>query len=160
MVDLVMNKPREFHGAAPPGSIVKHVVDADTELFVGAALMHADAGGALVNATPTAGGFFAGFCIEQVDNKAGSLAGGGQADAHVQVQMRGLVWLDVTPTGTWGYDDVGLSVFASDSDTFTNSAGTNNIAVGRVIAVPQESVGFTTAARVLVHFEATAMRSL
>lgn len=69
---------------------------------------------------------------------------------HVEVQASGVVELDVT--GVDGIDDVGKTVFASDSDTFTLTA-TNNSNIGKV-------VGHINGTRCLVAFEATLLRSL
>lgn len=158
MTDLVQNSGREFHGAAPPGSRVNHTVDADTLIFEGAALMHSAANGTAVNVTPTANGLFIGFAIEQADNRVGSIAGGAVGDAAVQAQQDGMVWLEVAKAGNWarGNQD---TVYASDSDTFTTAAGGNHIDIGKVVRVSEEAIG-ATAGRVLVHFQANAVRSL
>lgn len=158
MADLVQNSGREFHGASPPGSLVNHLVDADTLIFQGSALMHSASNGTMVNCTPTAGGKFAGFAVEMTDNRVGSLAGGAVGDASVQVQDKGKVWLTVAKAGTFARGDID-TVYASDGDTFTTAAGTNNIDIGRVVRVSEEAIG-AASGRVLVAFEADAVRIL
>ena len=158
MANLVQNTGRDFHGAAPPGSLVNHLVDADLLLFQGAAVMHSASNGAMINCVPSVAGKFAGFTVEMTDNRVGSLAGGTVGDASVQVQQRGMVWLTVAKAGTWARGDID-TIYASDGDTFTTSAGTNNIDIGRVVRVSEEAIG-ATSGRVLVCFEADAVRSL
>lgn len=157
MVDLVQNLGRDFHGSRGPH--VKHSVDADTEMFEGSALMHSDSNGAMINCTPTANGKFAGISVDYVDNRVGSLAGGGVGDAEILIDQDCMVWLEVTRAAGWGRG-ANDTVYASDGNTFTTSSGTNNIVIGKVVKVPEESVGVTTATRVLVHAQATARRSI
>mgnify|MGYP003630628305 FL=1 len=158
MTNLVQNSGREFHGAAPPGSVVSHLVDADTLTFEGAALMHSASNGTVISCAPLSGGLFAGFAIEQTDNRVGSIAGGAVGDASVDVQQFGLVWLEVANAGNWARGDQD-TVHASDNNTFTIAAGTDNIDIGKVVLVSEEAIGAATG-RVLVRFEANAVRSL
>jgi len=159
MADLIQNEGREFHGAPPPGSLVNFPVNADTIVYEGAALMHNASNGAAQNCTPTASAEFMGFAIELTENRDGSLNGGALAAATVRVQTHGMVWLDVTKGSAFARLDAGTNVYASDSDTFTTSAGTNNVLIGRIVMVPEETVG-ANAGRVLVHFQNTAVRSI
>jgi hypothetical protein len=159
MANLVRNTPRPMQGNTPPGSIVALPVDANLEIFEGDALYHTVANGALAKVTPTASGKFAGFAVEYVDNRTGSPLGGTAGSTTCQVQRRGKAWLTVAHTGTWARTDVDATVYASDSDTFTLSAGTNNIPVGKVSLIPEAVIG-AASGQVLVAFEATSERSL
>jgi hypothetical protein len=157
MVDLIENRGRDYHGKRGPH--VRHPVDADTELFEGAALMHSAANGSLRNCTPTASGKFAGIAVDYADNRVGSVHGGAVGDAEITVDADCMVWLDVTKAGGWARGD-NDNVYASDGNTFTTSSGTNNILIGKVVMVAEESIGVTTATRVLVHAQATTRRSI
>jgi hypothetical protein len=159
MTNLIRNSPRDFQGASPPGANVIHSVDANLKIWEGAALMHSASNGCLANVTPTASGKFAGFAIEEVDNLTGSPLGGTAGSARCTVQKDGKVWLTVAHTSTFARGDVGATVYASDNDTFTLDAGTNNILIGKLDLVPESVIG-AASGRVLVAFEATSERSL
>lgn len=159
MADMVRNTPRDFQGASPSGSIEAQAMPANLEVFDGSALMHNASTGALAKCTPTASGKFAGFAIEHVDNRTGSPLGGTLGSTTCQVQRRGKIWLTVASGSTWARTMVGDTVYAFDDDTFTLSAGTNNILIGKVAMVPESAVG-AASARVLVAFEATPERSI
>lgn len=156
MANKIRNEGRDFHGSRGPH--VNHQVDADTELFEGSALMHA-ANGTVDNCAPTAGAKFSGFSVSYADNRVGSLSGGTVGDAEIAVDQDCLVWLDVTKAGGWSRGDTD-TVYASDGDTFTTTDGGDYIDLGKVVKVPEESVGVTTATRVLVHAQADALRGL
>jgi hypothetical protein len=159
MPNLTSNSPRTFQGDAPAGSVVPFSLAANLKLWEGAAVMHDSGNGSLINCVPTASGLFAGFCIEEVDNLTGSVAGGALAAVTAQVQTHGLVWLTVAALTTWGRSLVNQTVYASDGDSFTLAAGTNNILIGKVVLVPEAAIG-AASAMVLVAFEASSMRSL
>lgn len=88
---------------------------------------------------------FLGFAERQCDNSAGAASA-----KRVRVRQRGYVQLAVT--GVASADDVGTTVYASDDDTFTNSASGNS-AIGKVA----RWVSGTTC---VVYFEAITQRSL
>lgn len=157
MADLTLNTPRKFQGAGGP--IVEYPMAGNLRVFAGAALMGAAADGSATNCTPTASGEFLGFAAEEVDNRTGSVYGGTAGSTTVPIQMSGLVWLTVAHTGTYVRTDSGATVYASDGNTFTLSAGTNNIVVGKVVLVPEAVIG-AASGEVLVYFEATALRSI
>lgn len=68
---------------------------------------------------------FLGFCIEQCDNSAG--AAGAKL---IKVYASGVVWLSVT--GADNIDDLGVTVYASDDDTFSLTSTTTSTAIGKV----------------------------
>lgn len=157
MTDLTRAAPRTYHG--PLGPIVNWPLPANTQLFEGAALMRQAAGGYVINCVPTASGIFLGFGMTDQDNRTGAPGGGANASVEMPVVMRGLAWLTVAHTSTWGLANANDTVYASDSNSFTLSAGTNNIVIGKVVIVPAAAVGAASAV-VLVAFEATQLRSI
>jgi len=158
MANLTTNTPRLYHGAPPPGSIRALPASANTQYFEGAALMKDATTGALISCTPTASGKFAGFAMQDRDNRTGSIYGGTAGSTTVDVQTEGVVWLTVAKAGTFARGDED-TVYCSDDDTFTTSAGTNNIVVGKIVHVPEAAIG-AASALVLVKFEASANRSI
>lgn len=92
-----------------------------------------------------AGDPFFGFAEQRADNAAGAAGA-----VNVRVRTRGQVVLSVT--GAAGPGDVGETVYASDDDTFTLTAGSNT-AIGKV----SRHISGTT---VVVAFEALAHRSI
>jgi hypothetical protein len=158
MTDLIANKPRKFQGE--PASQMQYPMLTNTQLFAGAAVM-LDAAGLLVVAAALATQKFAGFMRQYADNRTGSPSGGASGAALGEVETRGKVWLTVTNSGNWARTDVGTTIYATDSDTFTTSAGTNNIIVGKVAMVPEALVAAgTTVGEVLIVFEAIPERSI
>jgi hypothetical protein len=158
MPNLIQNTPRQFQGSAPLGSIRALPASANTRYWQGAAVMKDATTGALISCTPTASGKFAGFVEEEKDNRTGSIYGGTVGSAQVNVQTEGLVWLTVAKAGTFARGDED-TVYCSDDDTFTVSAGTNNIIVGKIAFVPEAAIG-QASALVLVKFQSSADRSL
>lgn len=160
MPNLIQNTPRQFQGATPIGSIRALPASANTQYFEGAALMKDATTGALISCTPTASGKFAGFSIEQKDNRTGSPYGGAVGATTVNVQTEGLVWLTVTKAANFARGDED-TVYCTDDDTFTVAVGTNNIVVGKVVLVPEASIGAgSSGALVLVKFQSSADRSI
>ena len=90
---------------------------------------------------------FLGFCVENVDNSAGSAAA-----KNVKLLTRGAVWLTVTNVDN--INDVGDTIYASDDDTFT-TASTGNTAIGKLIRYDASRTH-----KALVRFEAAAARSI
>jgi hypothetical protein len=90
---------------------------------------------------------FLGFCVENVDNSAGSAAA-----KNVKLLTVGSVWLTVTNGDN--INDVGDTVYASDDDTFT-MASTGNTAIGKLIRYDASRTH-----KSLVRFEAAAARSI
>lgn len=158
MTNLTQNTPRTFFGTPPPGSLRALPASANTKYYEGAALMKDATTGALISCTPTASGKFAGFSNEYKDNLTGSVYGGTAASTTVEVVTEGCVDLTVAKAGAFGRGDED-TVYCSDDDTFTTSAGTNNIVVGKIVFVPEAAVGATSAV-VRVKFEASANRSI
>lgn len=131
MTALTANTPRAFQGELREANFE---VGANLEVFVGQAMI-AGANG-IINATPTASGDFVGFARAYADNRTGAVPYGGAARAvEVPVAVQGFVWLTVANGSNWAYSDLGATVYASDGNTFTNSAGTNNIVIGTVVNV-------------------------
>lgn len=157
MTNLTANKPRKFHG--PSGPILTWPMPANTQLFHGAALMREAASGNVNNCTPTASGQFVGFADSPVDNRTGSEYGGAAQAAYMPVVMKGCVWLTVANGSNWAVTDTNATVYASDGDTFTTSAGTNNIVVGKVVFIPPSVIG-AASGEILVAFEAAPLRSI
>jgi len=154
MTNLTANKPREFQGAGGP--IVEFLMGANFRAFAGMALIEGADGTAAV--AVDGGGGFLGFATEEVDNRTGSVLGGTAGSTTVAIQMSGLVWLTVASGTTFALTDVGLPVHASDTDTFTMTAGTS-IPIGKVVHVPLAVAG-AASGRILVYFEAAAIRSI
>ncbi len=157
MTDLTYNSPRRFQG--PQDAVVAYPVDANLRVFAGAALIQSTSNGTAILATPTASGEFLGFAVEEKDNRTGSAFGGTAASTTVLISTRGLVWLTVANGSNWARGDHGVTVYASDSDTFTTATGTNNIVIGKVHLVPESVIG-AASGEVLVAFEGSAMRSI
>jgi len=156
MSTLAANKGREFHGA--PTAQVEYPMGNNLRIFEGAALLK-DSDGTAILATSTALGQFLGFAVGYKDNRTGSVYGGLDGSTTIPVVMEGNVWLTVAPGSNWARADSGVTIYASDDDTFTTSAGTNNIVIGKVVLVPEAVIG-ASSGLVLVHFEATALRSI
>ena len=158
MANLIRNTRRTFFGPQFPGSLRALPASANTQYFEGAAVMKDASTGALISCTPTASGKFAGFVKEQKDNRTGSVYGGTVGSTTVEVLTEGVVDLTGAKAGTFarGAED---TVYCSDDDTFTTSAGTNNIVVGKIVSVPEAAIGAASAV-VRVKFEASANRSI
>lgn len=156
MTTLSANKGREFQG--PIGLKASQPVGANVKVFEGAALLK-DSDGTAILATPTASGQFLGFAVEYKDNLTGSMYGGTDGSTTVEVAMEGNVWLTVANGSNWARADTNVTIYASDDDTFTTSAGTNNIVIGKTVLIPEAAIG-AASALVLVHFEASALRSI
>lgn len=92
-----------------------------------------------------AGDAFLGFIDAKADNSAGAASA-----IPVRIRVTGSVLLSVTSVAS--ADDQGVTVYASDDDTFT-LASTNNSSIGKV----EEWVSGTTC---WVHFEGAAQRSI
>lgn len=112
-------------------------------IYEGAAVGESSSTG---NARPLQGGDnFLGFAVAKADNSSGAIG-----DVTVRVRQRGVVKLDVT--GVTADDDLGITVYASDDDTFTtNSSGTT--AIGKLV----RWISGTTC---MVRFESTLLRSI
>lgn len=158
MAQLTGNKVRQYHGDL--SHKITLPMPADTRLFAGAAVMPDGTNGLIQNVTATASGKFYGFTLEEKDNRTGSPYGGTAGSTTIEVLTKGVLMLrgQVHSGGTnWVAADVGATFYASDGDTFTDSAGTNNIAIGKILAVM--TPGGTTS-DVLISFEASGHRSI
>lgn len=158
MTNLTESTPRKFLG--PPGRRIAWAAKANKNYFPGAALMKDASDGSAISCTPTANGEFLGFCVEAKNNLTGSVYGGTLASTEVIIEQNGSVELSVTrASGNWARTDSGTIVYASDDNTFTTDAGTNNIPIGRVHMVLDAAVGNSGAQTVQVAFGAVALRS-
>lgn len=140
MATLTKDKIRKFETGSDIDPNDLPVVATDT-IFQGAAV--GDNGSGFARPLVAADPFF-GFCEAQVVNA------GADGDEEVRVVQRGTIELEVT--GITGVGDVGETVFASDDDTFTNSAA-GNTAIGKVTR-------FISGTTVMVYFEADQSQSL
>jgi hypothetical protein len=138
MATLAQDKPRAFG----VGDFNELPVIASDIIFEGAAVGDNGSGLArpLVAADP-----FLGFAKERCDNSAGAASA-----RNVKVFERGKIELDVV--GVTSADDVGETVYASDDDTFTLTAGSNS-AIGKVAR-------WVSGTRCVVYFEGVQVRSL
>ena len=121
--------------------LLKTPVRAGSTIYEGSAVSSSSTG-FVRPATAAAGESFRGFAEENKDNASGS-----DGDLEVLVRKEGTVTLPITLTGE---SDVGADVYASDDGTFTLSAGTNNVKIGkliRFISVTHGSVSFEAAER-------------
>lgn len=156
MADLTSNVVRIFHGDSMEK--IAWPMPANTQLFHGAAVMP-NTNGYAVNCTPTASGKFIGFTIEEKDNRTGSVFGGTDGSTTIEVLLRGILVLrgHARSSSNWTLADIGASMYASDGNVFTDSAGTNNIVIGKIVML--SATGSTTA-DVYVYFEASGLRSV
>jgi hypothetical protein len=144
MATLAADKPRAFETLGSMDYNELPVIASDI-IYAGAAVGESSSAG---TARPLAAGdTFLGFCVEKVDNSAGAAAA-----KNVKVLRRGAVWLTVTNGDN--IDDLGITVYASDDDTFT-SASTSNTAIGKIIRYDA-----TRTHKCLVAFEAAGVQSL
>jgi len=152
-----MNSDREYRGETTKG---RASVGANVRVFVGQAMM-AGSGG-IVNVTTGSGNDFVGFAAESVDNRTNAVPHGGAAGAtSANLHVEGTVKLMVNHASGWGHDDVGLTVHATDGNTFTATVSTH-VKVGKVINVLTNLGGEddpVTDAEVLVYFN-TALTAL
>src|SRR5688572_9025256 len=122
MATLAKDTPRayEMTGAHPDYNEIPAI--ATDIIYNGAAVGESSSAG---TARPlVAGDNFLGFCIEQCDDSAG--AAGAKL---VKVYNTGVAWLTVT--GGDNIDDYGVTVYASDDDTFVLTS-TGNSAIGKI----------------------------
>lgn len=124
-------------------SIKRLPVAASTTIYQGAAVAP-DAGGDLVAFTDTA--TFSGFAMEHGDNSAGA-----DGDIEIDVATSGELH-DESVTGVTGNGDVGSTVYMTDDDTFTLTAG-DNTAIGKVSR-------YISGTRVDILFEADPQQSI
>lgn len=158
MADLTANTPRS--GFAAPDAEIEWDMNANSQLFAGSAIMMDASTGLAANCTPTASGVFLGIAKEGKDNRTGSPYGGTARSTTIKLEQKGKAWLTVARAASqFVATDVGTTVYASDGNTFTTSAGTNNIVVGKIAYVPLAAVG-AASAELMVAFEATALRSI
>jgi hypothetical protein len=158
VTNLIENTPRTFQGDRLPGSVRALPASANTKYFQGAALMKDASTGALISCTPTASGKFAGFAEMDRDNSTGSIHGGTVGSTTVDVCTEGLVWLTVAKAANFARGDED-TVYASDDNTFTVAAGSNNIVVGKIVLVPEAAIG-AASGMVLVKFQSSSDRSI
>ena len=124
------------------GDVGEYAVIASDIIYEGAAVGDNGSGLArpLVAADP-----FMGFAQRKADN-----TGGAASAVKVMVRPKGLIEIPVT--GAASADDQGVTVYTSDDDTFTLTAGSNT-AIGKV----HRWVSGTTC---VVYFEAVSQRSI
>lgn len=138
MTTLAANKPRayelgEFNELPMIGADI---------IYEGAAV--GDNGAGLARPL-VAGDPFLGFAQRKADNSSGAASA-----VKVMVRSKGLIELPVTNVAS--ADDVGVTVYAADDDTFTTTAGSNT-AIGKVF----RWVSGTTC---VVAYEAITVRSI
>jgi hypothetical protein len=157
MAQLTANKSRQYHGDQTHKITLP--MPANLRLFAGAAVMPDGTNGWIQNCTPTASGKFYGFTTEEKDNRTGSPFGGTDASTTIEVLTKGVLMLrsQARSSSSWTAADIGATFYASDGDTFTDSAGTNNIAIGKVLAIMSPGSGTSD---ILVAFEASGHRSI
>lgn len=98
---------------------------------------------------PLVGGdVFLGFAVRRCDNAAGSAN-----DRRIRVMTRGSI-AGLAVTGVDNIDDLGVTVYAIDDNSFTLTSSTGHTSIGKLISYDAVS-GFGT-----VYFEATGFRSL
>lgn len=141
MATLAVDKPRTYVVRGYEATDALPVIASDI-IYEGAAVGDNASGLArpLVAADP-----FLGFAERQCDNSAGAASA-----KNVRVRLRGAIVLPVV--GAASAADVGETVYASDDDTFTLTAGSNT-AIGKV----SRWISSTTCE---VEFEALQARSL
>lgn len=145
MATLAVNTPRAFENQGGHPVILEYPVIASDIIYEGAAVGESSSAG---TARPLAAADnFLGFCIENVDNSAGSAAA-----KNVKVYAKGFAWLTVANIDN--IDDLGVTVYASDDATFT-TASTGNTAIGKVVRYDS-----TRTHKALVYFEALNQQSL
>lgn len=148
MADLTENAGRKFHGMV---KYIDYDVGANLEVFAGQAMI-AGTGG-IVNATATAGADFLGFAAQHVDNRTNVEPHEGVARATTaKVAVDGYVYLTVANGAPFTYDDIGLSVYASDGNTFSTTQGTNEPLIGKIIQVDAAVASGGNTEEVLVRF--------
>lgn len=145
MATLAVDKPRAYKltGAHPDYAEIPAI--ATDIIYEGAAVGESSSAG--TGRPLAAGDTFLGFCVEKCDNSAGAAAA-----KKIKVLNSGYIWLTVTNIDN--IDDLGVTVYASDDDTFT-TASTNNSAVGKVVEYDS-----TRTHKALVYFEAAHKRSI
>lgn len=155
MTDLAVAKPRDFHGK--PRTVLSMVMAADSRLFEGAAVKKHTTNGTIVNVAAEAAAQFVGFVAQDADNRAGI---GTVTSNMVDVVIDADVWLTVArASGNFALTDINTTVYAFDSDTFTTDAGTNNLSVGKILALDPATIG-AASGRVLVRCVGPAARHL
>lgn len=141
MATLTKDTPRtyELHGGDFDNDLP---VIASDIIYEGAAVGENGSGyfRPLVAADP-----FAGFALQQADNSSGSAG-----DRSVHVRQRGVIVMPVT--GATAVTDEGSTVYASDDDTLTLTAGSNT-AIGKVLRYVSGTV-------CAIYFEAATLRSI
>jgi|SaaInlV_120m_DNA_1039710.scaffolds.fasta_scaffold64465_1 hypothetical protein len=141
MAALTTEQPRDY--GVEPTPLDNHLPMTAIKIFAGAAVSRASTGD--VRGLNIADEGFEGFARQTFDNSAGSAGG-----EKVKVRQRGIVILDVV--GVTDDSDVADSVYASDEDVFTLTAG-SNLLVGKV----RRWISGTTCE---VYFEALSVRSI
>lgn len=142
MSTLAADKPRVFEIGHDNGLNEVPVIASDI-IYDGAAVGESSSDG---TARPlVAGDAFLGFAVEQVDNSAGAAAA-----KRVKLYSKGVAKLTVT--GGDNINDLGVTVYASDDDTFLLTASGNS-AIGKLIRYEADG-------QCLVAFEAGYQRSI
>lgn len=158
MAELTKNTPYPMHGQGLQ-MVVSHACAANTEYFVGMAVMKGATGEAVMPAAG-AGAQLLGIVREYKNNLTSGPAGGALAAQEVEVIVKGAVYLPVTKSsGNWARADTNVTVYCTDSGTYTTDAGTNNVSVGKTAKIPEAAIGVALA-EVLVLVSGTAARDL
>jgi hypothetical protein len=145
MATLAADKPRVFENTGGHPDYNELPVIASDIIYAGAAVGESSSDG---TCRPlVAGDTFLGFAVETVDNSAGSAAA-----TNVKIAQSGYVWLTVTNGDN--INDLGITIYASDDDTFT-SVASGNSAVGKLVRYDSSRTH-----KSLVYFEAAHKRSI
>jgi hypothetical protein len=144
MATLAKDTPRayELTGGHPDYNEIPAI--ATDIIYNGAAVGESSSAG--TGRPLVAGDNFLGFCVEQCDNSTG--AAGAKL---IKVLTTGVAWLTVANIDN--IDDLGVTVYASDDDTFTTTS-TSNSAIGKVKRYDSAT------GKALVAFESVTNRSI
>ena len=138
MATLAKDKVRQFRNVAP---VIEYPAVASDILYRGSAA--GDSSGTIRPITTSDA--FVGFIDANADNSAGAASA-----INVAVIPEGEVYLSITSVSS--ADDLGVTVYASDDDTFT-TASTGNVAIGKIVQ-------WVTGTNAWVKFQAAAVRSI
>jgi len=139
---LAANKARRYEVSPDPLFTDIPVIAADI-IYEGAAVGESASSG---TARPLVDGdTFLGFAVAKADNSAGAASA-----INVRTAQRGLVLLTLAAAAE---ADLGAAVYATDDDTFSLTDSGSDTQIGVLTR-------FVSATTAIVHFEATALRSI
>lgn len=156
MADPSSNVIREWHGNLGKAVIATYPMPANTRLWNGS-LVQKNASTGQIELVNGSSAQFLGILDMEADNRTGGPMGGA-AGAMAPVVVKGAIWVTVVKGSALAHTDVTTTVYASDGDTVTTTAGTNS-SCGKILAVDPAAIG-ANSGRCLVAFEGQAMRSI